>query len=136
VVFVERDPDCNPATAITGLGTLEANEADRDCDGNVDPGEDRDGVGGFLAADAILQTRGPLSGGTTLRGNNNVVNRVTFNSQGMTPGSTGTLKLCDSRGYRSSREIITAFTGRVHVCKLTTQGCDTPAGTFLTTCTP
>jgi type IV fimbrial biogenesis protein FimT len=70
--------------------------------GNCDPGED-----------CILRSYGELGGNNTLRGNDNVTNRVTFNPNGFTPGFNGTFNLCDARGVSKARFIVISFTGRL-----------------------
>jgi type IV fimbrial biogenesis protein FimT len=70
------------------------------------------------STETLLRTHGPLEPydePNTLRGNNNVTNRVTFNSRGST-GNNGTLALCDKRAPGDSsgmRGIVVANTGRV-----------------------
>lgn len=63
--------------------------------------------------DCILRVVASLGGKTTLRGNNNIANRVTFNSTGFSTGFNGTFTLCDSRGAQKARGIIISNTGRV-----------------------
>ena len=83
-----------------------------------------------------LQALPALTGGATLRGSNNVLNRITFNNQGMVPGLVGaTFTFCDSRGASAAREIRVLSTGQVRLCRPVTTGtqpCSNPA--FAPTC--
>ncbi len=65
------------------------------------------------AGEAIINRHMSLSTGTTLRGNGNVTNRVTYNSRGYSLGFNGTLRVCDARGIPGSRTIVTAVSGRI-----------------------
>ena len=62
--------------------------------------------------DALLEVHGPLAGGTTLQGNNNVAKRVAMNRFS---GTTGTIRHCDARGKWYARGIIISNTGRVRL---------------------
>lgn len=68
----------------------------------------------FDNGEPVLLVRGPLSGENELRGNNNVVNRVIFNPQGVVgAGGIGGFVLTDSRGgVQGTRLICLAMTGR------------------------
>jgi len=46
-------------------------------------------------------------------GNNNVVNQVTFSSQGLALGSNGTITYCDSRGNTASTALVISVGGQV-----------------------
>jgi type IV fimbrial biogenesis protein FimT len=59
--------------------------------------------------DALVEVHGPLAEATTLRGNTNVADHVTFNRLS---GTNGTLRHCDSRGVEYARGIIISPTGR------------------------
>lgn len=82
--------------------------SDLDGDGNADIGGGTCGSG----EDCILRIATGLQGQNTLRGNNNIVNRVTFNPRGLSPGFNGTFTLCDSRGAQHAHGIILSNTGR------------------------
>lgn len=66
-----------------------------------------------LGEDCIVRIAATLGGGNTLRGNNNIANRVTFNPRGFSSGFNGTFTLCDDRGAEQARGIILSNTGRV-----------------------
>jgi type IV fimbrial biogenesis protein FimT len=67
--------------------------------------------------DALLDVHGALALGTTLRGNNNVDERISFTRL---TGTAGTLRHCDSRGLGEARGIKIAFSGRARVTTDTT----------------
>jgi type IV fimbrial biogenesis protein FimT len=82
-------------------------------DGNFTPGDTNSNGRWDQGEDELIQVFGPLSGGNTLRGNgSNVNNGVTFNTQGFS-GSTGTIRLCDSRGAGEARGLVINNTGRI-----------------------
>lgn len=71
------------------------------------------------SGETIFISQRPLTGGSTLRGNNNVVNLVTYNSQGMVSAGTGTFTLCDKRGGTGAAadapQVIVAFSGQTRL---------------------
>ena len=73
--------------------------ADSSGDGVVDVGED------------ILQVRQAMEGSNTLRAGART--RVTYRSNGFSPGFNDTFRLCDSRGKDSARAIVVSMQGRV-----------------------
>lgn len=89
---------------------------------------DRTGNGAVDAADSdtVLRVYPALRINYTFRGNNPVINRVTYNTRGF--AVAGTLVMCDDRGFgANARAIVIARTGRA-------QSIQAPAST-LTTCT-
>jgi type IV fimbrial biogenesis protein FimT len=98
---------CCDKTAITTTNGWEQGwfgfvDTNQDSNLNNDPG------------DALIQRHEGLPEGTTLRGNNNVEDRVMFNYRGAS-GSPGTLRLCDSRGNAEARGIVILGTGRLRL---------------------
>lgn len=81
----------------------------------------------------IIASGATLAGGTTLRGNNNVLNRITFNNQGMTPGINGTFTFCDARGVSAAREIRVSVAGQIRLCRPVTSGTQ-PCDNFAPSC--
>lgn len=73
--------------------------ADADGDGTVDTGED------------VLQVRQGLESSNTLRAGAQV--RITYQSNGFSPGFGDTFRLCDTRGTASARAIVVSPQGRV-----------------------
>lgn len=71
---------------------------DMDRDGVVDSGEE------------IVRIHSALSGGNTLVF---AKNRVTYDSDGLATGYTGTFTLCDARGDTGSKGLVVSNTGRV-----------------------
>jgi type IV fimbrial biogenesis protein FimT len=81
-------------------------------DGSFTPG-DTNGNGRWdQDEDELIQVFGSLSGGNTLRGNTNVADEVSFNTQGFS-SDTGTIRLCDSRGAGEARGLVINNTGRI-----------------------
>lgn len=114
-----------------------------DCnnDQTVDTGTcpDRDGSG---AADdeTVLRSHGALSNGWTLRGNNNVTNRVTYQATGRT-NNNGTFSVCrktDAMSTELSRAVIIHGSGRVRIATDTDANGtpDESDGAEITDCTP
>jgi type IV fimbrial biogenesis protein FimT len=90
--------------------------SDVDGDGVVEPGTDNC----LPTEDCILRMYPALTAGYTLRGNNNVNNRVRYNAKGMSAGFNGTLVMCDDRGIgEDARAIVIARTGRARSMKAT-----------------
>ncbi len=102
-------------------------------------------------ADVILVRHEALTGGSTLDGDNNVTNRITFNSQGMAQAGLGSFVLCDSRGNAappyngsvtsvparaSAREIIVSFSGQTRLTTPTSRAATSPVTSDPATCTP
>lgn len=121
IVFVDGNPYGNPDNAL-------AANMDPNANGVWDPGEDW-----------LLHVQGPLTQGTTLRGNNNVRRRVTFNAQGEPTALGGTLVLCArEQRLQDARAIVIANTGRPHVA-VDNNGneiVEISGGADLATCTP
>jgi type IV fimbrial biogenesis protein FimT len=80
-------------------------------DGNFTPGDTNSNGRWDQGEDELLQVFGPLSGNNTLRGDGNTGNAVTFNTQGF--GTSGTIRLCDSRGAGEARGVVLFNTGRI-----------------------
>jgi len=102
---------CKSATGTSCGGNWEngwITFLDADDDGVVDVGE------------TILTKRGALENGLTLRGNNNVSIRITFDSRGYTRGHNGTLRLCDFRGAASAVARVITVSGRIRAATDTT----------------
>lgn len=86
--------------------------ADTNGDGAVDGGED------------ILQVRQAMEGSNTLRAG--VGARVTYRSNGFSPGFNDTFRLCDTRGTASARAIVVSNLGRVRTDTLVAEGLACP----------
>lgn len=69
---------------------------------------DRDGV--VDSGEEVVRIHSALSGGNTLVF---ARNRVTYDSDGLATGFTGTFTLCDSRGDTDSKGLVVSNTGRV-----------------------
>ena len=99
---------------------------------------DRDGSG---AADdeTVLRRHGALSNGWTLRGNNNVANRVTYQATGRT-GNNGTFSICRNSEEMStelSRAVVIHGSGRGRIATDSdNDGTPDNDGTEITDCTP
>jgi len=65
------------------------------------------------AGEELLRVHGALQGNATLIGNNNVVNQVTFSSQGLALGRNGTITHCDSRGNTAATALVISVGGQV-----------------------
>lgn len=50
-------------------------------------------------AERIYREHGPLAAGLSLRGNGNLVSRISFGPLGTSQGFAGTMTLCDRRGF-------------------------------------
>lgn len=72
---------------------------------------DNNGNGTADTGEMVLQVRGDLEGGNTLRSGNRT--RVTFNSLGFSPNTNDTFNLCDNRGAADGRRIVVSSMGRV-----------------------
>jgi type IV fimbrial biogenesis protein FimT len=108
-------PDCaaNPAGWEQGWIVFVDGNITGASDRTLDDAADANGNGQWdRGEDALLEIHGPLASGTTLRGNNNVIRRITFNRFS---GTTGTLRHCDSRGAGGARGIIISNTGRARL---------------------
>jgi type IV fimbrial biogenesis protein FimT len=71
------------------------------------------GTAGLTAAEELLRVHGALGGDGSFIGNNNVVNRVSFNAKGLALGSNGTITRCDSRGNTSAKALVISLGGQV-----------------------
>jgi type IV fimbrial biogenesis protein FimT len=80
-------------------------------DGSFTPGDTNSNGRWDQGEDELIQVFGPLSGNNTLRGDGNTGNAVTFNTQGF--GTSGTIRLCDSRGTEEARGVVLFNTGRI-----------------------
>ncbi len=78
--------------------------------------------------ECLLATHTALTGSVSLTGNNNVANRVTFNSIGLATASNGALvlKYTDDTGNTNTRVICVATSGRARLM---------PKGTAVASCT-
>jgi len=73
-----------------------------------------DGTAGLTpGTEELLRVHGTMQSNATLIGNNNVVNQVTFSSQGLALGSNGTITYCDSRGNTASTALVISVGGQV-----------------------
>ena len=72
---------------------------------------DADASGSVDAGDTLIERRGALDNGVTLRGNAFVADHITINSRGHALGHAGTLTLTDSAGRTSAR--IISSSGRI-----------------------
>lgn len=63
--------------------------------------------------ETVLRVHGALPGGATLIGNNNVVNQISFSSQGLARGSNGTITHCDARGAGNASALVISVGGQV-----------------------
>ena len=97
------------------------------------------------ATESVLVAHEALTGLSTLRGDNNVANTITFNSQGMVGAGVGTFVLCDNRGNGSptntlaraqARQLIVAFSGQTRITTPTSRAATTPVTADPVTCTP
>lgn len=91
------------------------------CGGNWEDGwlifQDINGDGNVNAADTQLKIGGPLNPdpaqkSLTMRGNNNVANRITMTTRGFT-NNNGTIRFCDGRGVRDAKALVISRSGRV-----------------------
>lgn len=65
------------------------------------------------AGETQLRVHGAVTGTATLIGNNNVVNKVSFDAKGIALGSNGTITHCDSRGATSAKALVISIGGQV-----------------------
>ncbi|MCF6256879.1 MAG: GspH/FimT family pseudopilin [Gammaproteobacteria bacterium] len=65
------------------------------------------------AGEELLRVHGRLQGNSTLIGNNNVINQITFSPQGLALGSNGTITNCDSRGNTTAAALVISVGGQV-----------------------
>lgn len=88
--------DCNNDQVITAAGVAS------ECPGN--------------AAEEVLRVHAPLSSGWTMRGNNNVINRITFQATGLT-SNNGTLVVCKDDVVNNERlkAVVLHITGRARI---------------------
>lgn len=97
-------------------------------DANRPPNGQRD------TGEILLRASQPFADGSTLRGNNNVQNRVTYIGTGRVAGSNGSLIFCDARitnfstDKSKARVIVISPTGRIRT--------ETGEGSTLTSCAP
>ncbi len=68
---------------------------------------------GLTATETLLRVHPVLSGDGSFIGNNNVANRVSFNSKGLALGSNGTITRCDSRGASSAKAVVISVGGQI-----------------------
>jgi prepilin-type N-terminal cleavage/methylation domain len=81
---------------------------------------DPNNTGVIDAGERVLRVHETLGGTSTLKGNANVANRVTFFANGAAIGTVGTLVLCDDRGYGDkAKAVVISFAGRVRSVKAT-----------------
>lgn len=109
---------CRSATATQTSGTCDTGGSgtgwengwiifvDANANGDLDTSENTE--------TSVLRRHEALQPGSTLHGNNSIVNRITFNNAGVT-GNNGTLAYCDRRGFSvdDSRVIVLSVGGRV-----------------------
>lgn len=72
--------------------------------------QDPDSNGTVDAGDEVLHVFEGLSGGHQLKGN--IADRVTFNSRGQSPATSGQFLFCDDGGNRDATAVIVNITGR------------------------
>lgn len=73
---------------------------------------DANSNGAVDGGEAVLRSRQAAPDGLTLRG---AKQRLTYQSNGFSPGYNDTLRVCDPRGTNSSRRVIISNAGRVRV---------------------
>lgn len=80
--------------------------------------------------DCLMTSHEALTGGVTLVGNNNVTNRVTFNTIGLAVGSNGALvlKYADDTANTNTRLVCIATSGRARLMPKGTVGSSCTAG--------
>jgi type IV fimbrial biogenesis protein FimT len=78
-------------------------------------------VGTRQAGEPVIASHAALAANNRMSGTNNVVNRVTFGTQGMTTGP-GTWTLVDGTQADKGRCIVVARTGRVTVAEMPASG--------------
>lgn len=102
----QTSASCDTGTSGTGWENGWIIFVDANANGTLDSGENN--------ATSILRRHERLTTGSTLHGNNNIVNRITFNNAGIT-GNNGTLAYCDRRGFsvNNTRVIVVSVGGRV-----------------------
>jgi len=76
---------------------------------------DNDGGGTVNGSDEVLQVRGDLEGGITLR--NPSLQRATFQSTGFSSGFAATFRFCDARGATEARAVILSNQGRARIAE-------------------
>lgn len=74
---------------------------------------------GVVGGEQIMQIRGALEAGNTLR---STIQRITYQNSGFA-GSPTTFRLCDDRGTAAARPIVINFQGRVAVNAPPTASC-------------
>lgn len=94
---------------------------------------DRDNDAVLDDDEEVLRVREPLKGDITLRGTSDVADYIAYVPGGFTrlvggPPQTGTLILCDARGFDKARAIVIGSTGRPRAVPA--------AETGLASCTP
>lgn len=118
IVFAENTgaaPGAFNASAVTYAAGAVSNLPIRRANGSVLAAGTPVPAGGITSApDQILATGLPISGGNTLTGNNNISNRITFDSQGMTM-MLGTFTVCDAKRDGHERRIVVNMTGRAEL---------------------
>lgn len=65
------------------------------------------------AGETLLRVHGAIAGASSLIGNNNVVNKVSFDAKGIARSSNGTITHCDSRGATSAKALVISVGGHV-----------------------
>lgn len=74
--------------------------------------EDTNANNAVNEGEPIIRIREHLGAGTTVRGGRE---RISYRSDGFTPGYNDTLRVCDSRGRPKARSVVIANSGRVRV---------------------
>lgn len=74
---------------------------------------------GVVGGEQVIQARGPLEAGNTMR---TTTNRITYQNSGFS-GMPATFRLCDDRGVAAARPIVANFQGRVAVNAPPTASC-------------
>ena len=134
--------NCTTDNWEDGWKVFEDCNNDQTVDTGTCPDRDLPGTTGHGTPDdeTVLRRHGALSNGWTLRGNNNVSNRVTYQATGRT-GNNGTFSVCRNTEVMStelSRAVIIHGSGRVRIATDTDANGkpDESDGTEITDCTP
>jgi type IV fimbrial biogenesis protein FimT len=73
-----------------------------------------DATAGLTSTEELLRVHGALPGNNiSFKGNNNVINKVSFSAQGLALGSGGTITYCDTRGANGASALVISVGGQV-----------------------
>lgn len=106
----QSSPACDAAGTGTGWENGWVVFIDTNANGVLDTAEN--------SPTFILRRKEALTAGSKLRGNNSIINRITFNSSGLT-GNNGTLTYCDTRAFSvdNAKLLILSVGGRARTAK-------------------